>query len=126
MTTIDLQVQGDEVKRAARELAQSSNETRQAVLHDVADRLLKNETELLGVNEADLEDYRESGPGRDRLALTNDRVTSMASALRTIARGPDPLFEAQDQQILDNGLHVERLRVPLGVIGVGYENRPNV
>ncbi|MGC2484826.1 MAG: glutamate-5-semialdehyde dehydrogenase [Acidimicrobiales bacterium] len=126
MTTIDLQVQGAEVKAAARELAQSSNETRQAVLHDVADRLLKNETELLSVNDADLEDYRESGPGRDRLALTSERVSSMASALRTIARGPDPLFEAQDQQVLDNGLHVERLRVPLGVIGVVYENRPNV
>jgi glutamate-5-semialdehyde dehydrogenase len=50
----------------------------------------------------------------------------MASALRSIAHGPDPLFAVEDQRTLANGLHVERLRVPLGVIGVVYENRPNV
>ncbi|HTT60048.1 MAG TPA: glutamate-5-semialdehyde dehydrogenase [Acidimicrobiales bacterium] len=126
MTTVDLLEQGTRVKAAARELAQSSNETRQGVLLDVADRLEKNEAELLGINEADLEDYHEPGPGRDRLRLTSERVASMASALRAIAHGDDPLFEVLDQRILDNGLRVERLRVPLGVIGVVYENRPNV
>ena len=50
----------------------------------------------------------------------------MASALRQIAAAPDPLFEVQDQSTRPNGLRVERLRVPLGVIGVVYENRPNV
>jgi glutamate-5-semialdehyde dehydrogenase len=126
MTTSALATQGASVKRAAAELARASNETRQAVLTHVADRLLESETELLGINEADLEAYHESGPGRDRLKLDSQRVASMASALRAIAHGSDPLFEVEDQRTLENGLRAERLRVPLGVIGVVYENRPNV
>jgi glutamate-5-semialdehyde dehydrogenase len=126
MITTALTTQGAAVKRAAKELAQASNETRQAVLTHVADRLIESETELLGINEADLEAYSESGPGRDRLKLDSLRVASMAHALRAIARGNDPLFEVEDQRTLENGLRAERLRVPLGVIGVVYENRPNV
>jgi glutamate-5-semialdehyde dehydrogenase len=114
------------VKRAAGELAQSSNETRQAVLQHVAERLGEVETELLDINQADLGAFDDVGPGRDRLTLNHDRVASMASALRSIAHGPDPLFAVEDQRTLENGLRVERLRVPLGVIGVVYENRPNV
>ncbi|HEY1825358.1 MAG TPA: glutamate-5-semialdehyde dehydrogenase [Acidimicrobiales bacterium] len=126
MTTSALEEQGAHVKLAARELSQAPDETRQAVLVDVAERLLNNESELLGINEADLEDYDEPGPGRDRLSLTSTRVASMADALRAIARGPDPLYQSEDARTLANGLKVERLRVPLGVIGVVYENRPNV
>ena len=126
MTTPDLLTQGASVKRAAVELAQSSNETRQAVLLHVADRLGEVETALLDINQADLGAFDDAGPGRDRLTLNHERVESMASALRSIAHGPDPLFAVEDQRTLANGLHVERLRVPLGVIGVVYENRPNV
>ncbi|MGH3731870.1 MAG: glutamate-5-semialdehyde dehydrogenase [Acidimicrobiales bacterium] len=126
MTTSPLLAQGAAVKRASRELAQSPDETRRAVLAHVADRLIESEGELLGINEADLDAYQESGPGRDRLRLDSERVASMASALRAIAHGSDPLFEVQDQRTLANGLRVERLRIPLGVIGVVYENRPNV
>ena len=114
------------MKRAAVELAQASNETRQAVLLHVADRLGEVEPELLDINQADLGAFDDVGPGRDRLTLNHERVESMASALRSIAHGPDPLFAVEDQRTLANGLHVERLRVPLGVIGVVYENRPNV
>jgi glutamate-5-semialdehyde dehydrogenase len=126
MTTPDLLTQGASVKRAAVELAQASNETRQAVLLHVADRLGEVESELLDINQADLGAFDDAGPGRDRLTLNHERVESMASALRSIAHGPDPLFAVEDQRTLANGLHVERLRVPLGVIGVVYENRPNV
>jgi glutamate-5-semialdehyde dehydrogenase len=126
MTTPDLLAQGASVKRAASELAQSSNETRQAALHHVAERLGEVESELLDINAADLGAFDDAGPGRDRLTLNHERVASMASALRSIAHGPDPLFEVEDQRTLANGLRVERLRVPLGVIGVVYENRPNV
>ncbi len=126
MTTPDLLTQGASVKRAAVELAQASNETRQAVLLHVADRLGEVEPELLDINQADLGAFDDVGPGRDRLTLNHERVESMASALRSIAHGPDPLFAVEDQRTLANGLHVERLRVPLGVIGVVYENRPNV
>jgi glutamate-5-semialdehyde dehydrogenase len=126
MTTRALATQGAAVKRAAVELGQASDESRQAVLRHVADRLDELRDELLGVNAQEVGDYHESGPGRDRLTLTKDRVLAMSSALREIADAPDPLFETQDQSTRANGLRVERLRVPLGVIGVVYENRPNV
>jgi len=114
------------VKGAAVSLGQASDEARRAVLRHVADRLDEVRDELLALNALEVNDYRESGPGRDRLTLTKDRVLAMSSALREIADAPDPLFETQDQSTRPNGLRVERLRVPLGVIGVVYENRPNV
>ncbi len=118
--------QGAAVKRASVELAQASNEMRQAVLLHVADRLGEVRDELLALNAEEVDDYLESGPGRDRLTLTEQRVADMAQALRQIASASDPLFEVLDQSTRPNGLRVERLRVPLGVIGVVYENRPNV
>jgi glutamate-5-semialdehyde dehydrogenase len=126
MTGSALTTQGSAVKHAAVALGQASDETRRAVLLHVADRLEETQDELLAVNARDVAAYQESGPGRDRLTLTPERVASMASALREIAASPDPLFETQDASTRPNGLRVERMRVPLGVIGVVYENRPNV
>ena len=126
MTNGDLAAQGVAVKRAAIALAQASDESRAAVLRQVADLLESRCEELLAINAAEVAAYEESGPGRDRLTLTPARVDSMASALREIAAAPDPLFERVDASTRPNGLRVERLRVPLGVIGVVYENRPNV
>ncbi len=126
MTTSILATQGAAVQRAAAALAQASNEARRAVLLRVADSLEETLDELLEVNALEVAAYGESGPGRDRLALTKDRVLDMAGALRAIAAAPDPLFETTDHDTRPNGLRVERLRVPLGVIGVVYENRPNV
>jgi glutamate-5-semialdehyde dehydrogenase len=126
MSESALEVQGRRVREAARQLAQASDERRRAVLLHVADQLEERSEELLAVNERDLAAYGPAGPGRDRLALTSERVTSMAAALREIASSPDPLFEIVDRDVRPNGLKVERLRVPLGVIGVVYENRPNV
>jgi glutamate-5-semialdehyde dehydrogenase len=121
-----LAIQGAAVKRAAVALGQASDDSRRAVLEHVADRLDEDQDELLKINAAEVARYDESGAGRDRLTLTKERVRSMASALRDIASAPDPLFEVQDASTRPNGLRVERVRVPLGVIGVVYENRPNV
>jgi len=126
MTTHDLLAQGRAVKVAATQLAQASNERRRAVLLFVAERLESSVDELLAVNAREVAAYADSGPGRDRLLLTPERVASMAQALRQVADSPDPLFERVDVDVRPNGLNVERLRVPLGVIGVVYENRPNV
>lgn len=126
MTGSALTTQGAAVKRAAVALGQASDESRRAVLHHVADRLDESLDELLALNAQEVAAYQESGPGRDRLTLTPERVGAMAGALREIAHAPDPLFETQDASTRPNGLRVERLRVPLGVIGVVYENRPNV
>jgi glutamate-5-semialdehyde dehydrogenase len=124
--TKDLEDQGRLVRDAARALAQSSDAQRVGVLLRVADALKNREDELLAINAEEVDAYVESGAGRDRLTLTSQRITSMADALSDIAAAPDPLFEVLDQSVRPNGLRVERLRVPLGVIGVVYENRPNV
>ena len=122
----ELTTQGRAVREASKALAQASDEQRRGVLERVADLLEELQDELLAVNAAEVAAYDESGPGRDRLTLTKGRIEAMASALREIAAAPDPLFEVVDRNVRPNGLRVERLRVPLGVIGVVYENRPNV
>ena len=126
MNSADLAVQGRAVREAATALAQASDDQRTSVLRRVANRLEDVLDELLAVNALEVDAYDEAGAGRDRLLLTKERVMSMASALREIADSPDPLFETLDQSTRPNGLRIERLRVPLGVIGVVYENRPNV
>jgi glutamate-5-semialdehyde dehydrogenase len=126
MTTTALEQQGRAVRAAAGALAQASDEQRRAVLRHVAERLEASNEELLSVNQKEVDAYSESGAGRDRLMLTEERIASMASALRDIADSPDPLYESVDASTRPNGLRVERLRVPLGVVGVVYENRPNV
>jgi glutamate-5-semialdehyde dehydrogenase len=126
MTTNELAAQGRAVREAATALGQASDEQRRAVLMHVADRLEETCEELLVINADEVAAYDESGAGRDRLTLTPARVAAMASALREIADHADPLFEVVDASVRPNGLAIERLRVPLGVIGVVYENRPNV
>jgi len=121
-----LAAQGRAVRAAARVLAQASDEQRRGVLLHVADRLEVVVDDLLEVNAAEVAAYDESGPGRDRLTLTRERVGATAGALREVAGATDPLFETLDRDVRPNGLRVERMRVPLGVIGVVYENRPNV
>jgi glutamate-5-semialdehyde dehydrogenase len=126
MARANLEAQGLRVRDAAEVLAQAPNEQRRAVLERVADLLEERQEELLSVNALEVAAYEESGAGRDRLTLNAARVASMASALRDIAHAPDPLYEVVDQSVRPNGLRIERVRVPLGVIGVVYENRPNV
>ncbi len=118
--------QGRRVRDASRALALATDQQRVGVLLAVADALTHREDELLAINAGEVASYVESGAGRDRLTLTGPRVGAMAHALRDIAAARDPLFETVDASVRPNGLRVERLRVPLGVIGVVYENRPNV
>ena len=126
MSAGELATQGQAVRAAARELARAPDAQRQSVLHRVAEALDAQAERLVQVNAADVASYSEGGPGRDRLLLTPDRIAAMSATLREVAAVPDPLFEVVDPATRPNGLRVERVRVPLGVIGVVYENRPNV
>ena len=126
MVSSALERQGADVRRAARDLAQASDDARRAVLLAVAKTLSSRREELLSVNAQDVANYVEGGAGLDRLRLTDARVEAMVQALRDIAAAPDPLQETLDHDVRPNGLRVERVRVPLGVVGVVYENRPNV
>ncbi len=121
-----LEAQGARVARAARVLALSSNEQRCGVLIAVASQLRERSGEILAANRDDVANYAETGPGRDRLELSRERLEAMAQSLLDVSELPDPLYEVLGQRTLANGLDVEQIRVPLGVIGVIYENRPNV
>ncbi len=114
---------------AARELAATDGATRTAALHAMADAIDARAGEILAANERDMEAGRDEGLDAslmDRLALDDARLAGIASDVRTIAGLPDPVGETLDGHRLPNGLDVQRVRVPLGVVAVVYEARPNV
>jgi glutamate-5-semialdehyde dehydrogenase len=123
---LSLLEQASAIAQAAPHVAVASDETRSKVLRDVAEALRAQSERLLEANERDLTVYVDQGAGRDRLTLTLARVEAMASALEAIAAQDDPLGEVVHDDYRPSGIHVQKIRVPLGVIGVVYENRPNV
>jgi glutamate-5-semialdehyde dehydrogenase len=114
---------------ASRALAALPTGTKDAALHAIADALEAGTGEILEANARDMEDGRANGLDAallDRLALDAGRVAAMADGVRAIAALPDPVGEVIDGQRLPNGLDVAKVRVPLGVVAVVYEARPNV
>jgi glutamate-5-semialdehyde dehydrogenase len=116
-------------RRAARELQTLSSAVKDAALREIADALIDATDEILSANARDLEAGESSGLSSalmDRLALSEERIAQIASQARDIAALPDPVGEVIDGQTLPNGLQLRRVRVPLGVVAVVYEARPNV
>jgi glutamate-5-semialdehyde dehydrogenase len=116
-------------KRAARDLGSASTATKDAALEATARLLGERTEEILEANAADLADDRAAGLTqalRDRLTLTADRVAAMAEGVRAVAGLDDPIGEELEAKTLDSGLALRKLRVPLGVVAVVYEARPNV
>src|SRR4051794_29596505 len=116
-------------KAAARPLAAAPSAVKNRALHAIADALEARVDEILEANARDLEAGRESGLSpalMDRLSLDATRVSAMADGARAIAALPDPVGEVIDGGRLANGLDVRKVRVPLGVVAVVYEARPNV
>ncbi|HWE32394.1 MAG TPA: glutamate-5-semialdehyde dehydrogenase [Solirubrobacteraceae bacterium] len=114
---------------ASRALAALDTNTKDAALEAIASALIERTAEILEANAADLEAGRESGLSPallDRLALDAGRIATIASQVRDIAALEDPVGEVIDGGRLANGLDVRRVRVPLGVVAVVYEARPNV
>src|SRR5215210_4601103 len=114
---------------ASRTLATLDSDTKNAALHAIADALEARTPEILDANARDMEAGRENGLSSallDRLALDEARVAGIAAGVRSIAALPDPVGEVIDGFRLPNGLDVRKVRVPLGVIAVVYEARPNV
>jgi len=120
---------GRRVKVASRQLATASTEAKDAALRGAADLLVARTAELLEANAVDVARATEAGTSPtviDRLRLTEARVEGMASGLRQVAALPDPVGEVLDGWVRPNGLRITRVRVPLGVVAIIYENRPNV
>ena len=116
-------------KAASRDLARLDTATKNAALGAMADALGSRAHEILEANKRDMEAGQEAGLHSgllDRLKLTEERLAGIASDVRTIAALPDPVGETIEGHRLENGLDVRRVRVPLGVVAVVYEARPNV
>ena len=124
-----LQQQGKAAKEAARILATASESRKNQALEAIAAALLARSGEILAANAADLERARANGMSlslQDRLALTEDRIRGIAKGVREVIALPDPIGETVRETVRPNGLRIGRRRVPLGVIGIIYEARPNV
>ena len=124
-----LAVLGARAKMSSRVLAGASTAQKDAALAAAADLLEARDDEILSANADDVARASDSGTSPtviDRLRLTSTRIAGMAGGLRQVASLPDPVGEVVDGWVRPNGLRIRRVRVPLGVVGIIYENRPNV
>jgi glutamate-5-semialdehyde dehydrogenase len=120
---------GERASAAAAELASASAEARQAALEAAAEAILSREDEILAANALDMEFGRDKGLSKamlDRLLLTPERIRAMADGLRSVAAQADPVGAVIAEWDMPSGLHIRRVRTPLGVVGVIFESRPNV
>lgn len=120
---------GERARAASRVLARADTATKNSALHAIANAIAREKDILLAANQEDVENARREGldPALlDRLALTDKGVDLMAEGLRQIATLPDPIGQMTDFAYRPSGIQVGKMRVPLGVIGIIYEARPNV
>jgi len=125
----DVEDLGRRARAASRVLATAPTGLKDAALLAAADLLLERSDRIRAANDADLDTARADGMGEgplDRLRLTDARLAGMAAGLRQVAALPDPVGEVLDGSVRPNGLQLTRVRVPLGVVAIIYENRPNV
>lgn len=116
-------------KGAARALAVLSTEEKNSALLAVADALTAKSADILAANAVDVAAAREAGVSAallDRLSLSEERIEQFAQGVREVAALPDPVGECLEEWDRPNGLHIRKVRVPIGVIGMIYEARPNV
>ena len=124
---ISLEEMGKKAKQSAFELAQAPTSLKNAVLNKMADALIEKEEEILTQNRLDLEKASEMPQNfTDRLTLDHDRILGMAEGLRQVASLPDPIGNEDAAWVNHAGLQIAKRRIPLGVVGMIYEARPNV
>ena len=120
---------GLEAKRASKVLSQSSLEQKNEALQCISDQIGDHRVEILKENQKDLESAKKKSIGSaliDRLELNESRIDSMISGLKIVSDLPDPVGEIVDLDPTPSGIEVSKMRVPLGVVGIIYESRPNV
>ncbi|WP_187646755.1 glutamate-5-semialdehyde dehydrogenase [Nitrosophilus labii] len=116
-------------KISASVLSQITGEKKKKVLKEMAEALVRHEKEILEANAIDMQYAEENGLStalKDRLLLNKKRVLDMANSVAEIAALKDPVGRVLDGWVLDNGLRIEKVSIPIGVIGIIYESRPNV
>ena len=120
---------GLRAKAAAADLAFATAERKHAALISAAENVWRRRADIISANEKDMDFAREKGLSDamlDRLELNEDRIRNIVDGLRAVAEQPDPVGEVLTEWDMPSGLHIQRVRTPLGVIGVIYESRPNV
>jgi len=120
---------GVRARKASRVMASANTGQKNAALAAIADALLESRASLLAANKQDMDAGRNNGLDAallDRLELNDERIDGMAEGLRQVAALPDPIGEIEDMKYQPSGLQIGKMRVPLGVIGIIYESRPNV
>ena len=125
-TTASTQEKLLRARAAAAKLALLSTEEKNSLLLGIANALESEENSILSANQHDIETSGLEGAMRDRLLLNSARNKEMANGVREVAALPDPIGETLAQWTKSNGLRIRKVRVPLGVIGIIYESRPNV
>ncbi len=111
------------------EVQKLDTQKKNEALLTAADRLVQRRADILAANEKDIEAGRAAGMSEaliDRLTLTDGRIEQIAEGLRQVAQLPDPVGEVMEEFVRPNGMKIRKIRVPMGVIGVIYESRPNV
>ncbi|KMN37447.1 MULTISPECIES: glutamate-5-semialdehyde dehydrogenase [Chromobacterium] len=124
-----MQQAGKAARKASRELARADTAQKNRALLAMADAILREQAQLLAANAQDMEAARKAGlePALlDRLALNEKTIAGMAEGLRQIAALPDPVGEVSEMAYRPSGIQLGKMRVPLGVVGIIYEARPNV
>jgi glutamate-5-semialdehyde dehydrogenase len=111
---------------ASAKLAMLSTEEKNALLHAIADVIEAQAESILAANREDVEGSGLQGAMRDRLLLTPARIKDMAQGVRDVSALKDPIGQTIEEWTRPNGLHIRKVRVPLGVVGIIYESRPNV
>ena len=125
----ELQTLGKQAKAAARALLRINTQQKNRALAFIADSIMAKEAEILAANEQDIATAKEMGISEamiDRLRLTHDRLIDICDGVRAVIQLPDPVGADLDSRVLENGLRVSKRRIPIGVVGVIYESRPNV
>lgn len=125
----ELLLKGSQAKEASKIIGQASSKEKNNALSKIADALTENTKEIIQANKLDLENGTDSNLSKaflDRLTLNEDRVHDMAQGLRELITLSDPVGESSLGWITEDGLDIKKVQVPLGVIGIIYEARPNV
>ena len=116
----------ERARAASARLAQLSTNEKNSLLLKMADAIEAHEAKILSANAEDIQRSNLQGALRDRLLLTPARIKDVAKAVREVAALPDPIGEVLEEWTRPNGLKIRKVRVPLGVVGIVYESRPNV
>ena len=120
---------GRRARAASRALVNLTSDQKNAILHAMADEIMARQDSILAANALDLGRAKQNGLSKamiDRLTLDPKRLKAVADAVREVAALPDPVGELLTEWTRPNGLHIRKLRVPIGVIGIIFESRPNV